>query len=133
MIPMLDLKLQYAALKNEIDTAVADVLQSTQFIMGPNVQQFEQEAAAYLGVKYAISCNSGTDALHLALRSCGIGENDEVITTAYTYAATAEAICYVGATPVFVDVDPVSFNISATAIESAICLVELPTCSQSIA
>ena len=76
---MLDLKLQYAMLKNEIDKAVADVIQSTQFIMGPNVQQFEAEAAAYLGSRHAISCNSGTDALHLALRACGIGENDEVI------------------------------------------------------
>ncbi len=120
MIPMLDLKLQYADLKNEIDTAVSEVLQSTQFIMGPNVQQFEMEAAEYLGSKHAISCNSGTDALHLALRACGMGEGDEVITSAYTYAATAESICYVGATPVFVDVDPISFNISPAAIESAI-------------
>ena len=120
MIPMLDLKLQYARLKDEIDTAVADVLQSTQFIMGPNVQKFETEAAEYLGVKHAISCNSGTDALHLALRACGIGKNDEVITTAYTYAATAEAICYVGATPVFVDIERDSFNISINAIEAAI-------------
>ncbi|MEM7402218.1 MAG: DegT/DnrJ/EryC1/StrS family aminotransferase, partial [Pseudomonadota bacterium] len=120
MIPMLDLKLQYAKLKNEIDKAVADVLKSTQFIMGPNVQQFETEAATYLGCKHAISCNSGTDALHLALRACGIGENDEVITTAYTYAATAEAICYVGAIPVFVDINRDSFNISIEAIEAAI-------------
>lgn len=120
MIPMLDLKQQYAMLKNEIDTAVTDVLQSTQFIMGPNVQQFEIEAAEYLGTKHAISCNSGTDALHLALRACGIGVDDEVITTAYTYAATAEAICYVGATPVFVDIECESFNISLDAIEAAI-------------
>ncbi len=117
---MLDLKLQYAMLKNEIDKAVADVIQNTQFIMGPNVQQFEAEAAAYLGSRHAISCNSGTDALHLALRACGIGENDEVITTAYTYAATAEAICYVGAIPVFVDINRDSFNISIEAIEAAI-------------
>jgi len=120
MIPMLDLKLQYATLKNEIDTAVADVLQSTHFIMGPNVKQFEAEAAQYLGIKHAISCNSGTDALHLAMRACGIGKNDEVITTAYTFAATAEAICYVGAIPVFVDIDPNTYNISTKAIEAAI-------------
>ena len=120
MIPMLDLKLQYATLKNEIDTAVADVLQNTHFIMGPNVQQFESEAAQYLGVKHAISCNSGTDALHLALRACGIGENDEVITTPFSFAATAEAICYVGATPVFVDIEPDTYNISTKAIEAAI-------------
>jgi len=117
---MLDLKLQYATLKNEIDAAVADVLQNTHFIMGPNVQQFESEAAQYLGVKHAISCNSGTDALHLALRACGIGENDEVITTPFSFAATAEAICYVGATPVFVDIDPNTYNISTKAIEAAI-------------
>lgn len=120
MIPMLDLKLQYAALKNEIDTAIAEVLQSTHFIMGPNVAEFESEAAQYLDVKHAISCNSGTDALHLALRACGIKENDEVITTPFSFAATVEAICYVGATPVFVDIDPVTYNISPDAIESAI-------------
>jgi len=120
MIPMLDLKLQYAMLKNEIDTAVSDVLQNTQFIMGPNVKLFETEAAQYLGVKHAISGNSGTDAIHLALRACGIGENDEVITTPFSFAATAEAICYVGATPVFVDIEPNTYNISTKAIEAAI-------------
>ncbi len=117
---MQDLKLQYAALKNEIDAAIAEVLQSTHFIMGPNVAQFESEAAQYLGVKHAISCNSGTDALHLALRACGIKENDEVITTPFSFAATVEAVCYVGATPVFVDIDPVTYNITPEAIESAI-------------
>ena len=120
MIPMLDLKLQHATLKNEIDTAIADVLQNTHFIMGPNVKQFESEAAQYLGVQHAISCNSGTDALHLALRACGIGEHDEVITTPFSFAATVEAICYVGATPVFVDIEPDTYNISTQAIESAI-------------
>lgn len=120
MIPMLDLKLQYAMLQNEIDTAVAEVLQNTHFIMGPNVQQFESEAAQYLGVKHAISCNSGTDALHLALRACGVGENDEVITTPFSFAATAEAICYVGAIPVFVDINSDTYNISTKAIEEAI-------------
>ncbi len=120
MIPMLDLKLQHAMLKNEIDIAIASVLDSTHFIMGPNVTQFETEAAQYLGVKHAISCNSGTDALHLALRACNIGEGDEVITTAFTFAATAEAICYVGATPVFVDINPITFNITAETIEAAI-------------
>ncbi|MFK7814810.1 MAG: DegT/DnrJ/EryC1/StrS family aminotransferase [Gammaproteobacteria bacterium] len=120
MIPMLDLKLQYAALKNDIDTAVADVLQNTHFIMGPNVKQFESEAAKYLDVKHAISCNSGTDALHLALRACGIKKGDEVITTPFSFAATVEAICYVGAIPVFVDIEPDTYNISAQAIETAI-------------
>lgn len=117
---MLDLKMQYNLLRSEIDKAVAEVLQDTRFIMGPNVKEFELEAAQYLGVKHALSCNSGTDALHLALRACGIRENDEVITTAYTYGATAEAICYIGATPVFVDIDLYSLNISLDAIENAI-------------
>ena len=120
MIPMLDLKLQYNMLQAEIDAAVADVLQNTQFIMGPNVKQFEAEAAAYLGVKHAISCNSGTDALHLALRACGIGKGDEVITTPFTFAATVEAICYLGATPVFVDIDPVTFNLTSEKVAEAI-------------
>ena len=120
MIPMLDLKPQYKLLKDEIDEAVANVLLNTQFIMGPNVIEFEKEAAQFLGVKHAISCNSGTDALHLALRACGITEKDEVITTAYTFGATAEAICYVGATPVFVDIDPDTLNISLDAIRNAI-------------
>lgn len=120
MIPMLDLKFQYEILQEEIDTAIAQVLRDTQFIMGPNVKQFEVEAAEYLGVKHAISCNSGTDALHLALRACGIGRNDEVITTAFSFAATAEAICYVGATPVFVDIDPITFNLTAETIKDSI-------------
>ena len=120
MIPMLDLKLQYAKLKDEIDSALVDVLNSTHFIMGPNVSEFEKEAAQYLGVKHAISCNSGTDALHLALRACEITQDDEVITTAFTFAATAEAICYVGAIPVFADIDPITFNITAETIEAVI-------------
>jgi len=107
-------------LQTEIDAAVADVLQNTQFIMGPNVKQFEAEAAAYLGVKHAISCNSGTDALHLALRACDIGKGDEVITTPFTYAATVEAICYLGATPVFVDIDPITFNLTPETVAEAV-------------
>ena len=120
MIPMLDLKLQYALLQQEIDAAIAEVLAGTQFIQGPNVRQFEIEAARYLGVKHAISCNSGSDALHLALRTCGVGDSDEVITTPFSFAATAEAIGHVGATAVFVDIDPVTFNITAESIEPAI-------------
>ncbi len=120
MIPMLDLKLQYSLLQKEIDNAVASVLKNTCFINGPNVQEFETETAIYLQVKHAISCNSGTDALHLALRACGIGEGDEVITSPFSFIATAEAICYLGATPVFVDIDPVTFNITADSIQGAI-------------
>lgn len=95
MIPMVDLKTQYAQLKDEIDAGMKEVLDTCAFVLGPNVQAFEKEAAAYLGVKHAIGCASGTDALHLALRAAGITEGDEVITSAFTFIATAEAIAYV--------------------------------------
>lgn len=120
MIPMVDLKSQYHALKGEIDKAVLDAIESTQFILGPNVTSFEQETAAYLGASYAVSCASGTDALHLAILAAGIGPGDEVITSPFTFIATAEAICYAGATPVFVDIDPLTFNIDPALIAAAI-------------
>ena len=120
MIPMVDLKTQYHNLKNEIDKAVLDAIESTQFILGPNVTAFEQESAAYLGAPYAVSCASGTDALHLAILAAGIGPGDEVITSPFTFIATAEAICYVGATPVFVDIEPGTFNIDPALIKAAI-------------
>ena len=119
-IPMVDLKGQYEVLKHEIDEAVLETLSATQFILGPNVQAFEQEAADYLGVSHAVGCASGTDALHLALAAAGIGEGDEVITTPFTFIATAEAISYLGATPVFVDIDPKTFNIDLNQVEQAI-------------
>ena len=119
-IPMVDLKGQYLTLKDEIDTALIDALSATQFILGPNVQAFEQEAADYLGVEHAVGVASGTDALHLALAAAGVGEGDEVITTAFTFIATAEAISYVGAVPVFVDIDPYTFNIDLNQVEQAI-------------
>ncbi len=120
MIPMVDLKIQYHALKNEIDAALLQALEATQFILGPNVTALEQETATYLGVPHAIACGSGTDALHLALAAAGIGPGDEVITTPFTFIATAEAICYVGATPVFVDVEPDTFNIDPIKVAAAI-------------
>jgi dTDP-4-amino-4,6-dideoxygalactose transaminase len=120
MIPMVDLKIQYKQLKEEIDRGILDVLDKTQFILGPNVTSFENEAAAYLGVGHAVTVASGTDALHLALAAAGIGPGDEVITTPFTFIATAEAIHYVGATPVFVDINPKTFNIDPAAIEAAI-------------
>jgi len=120
MIPMVDLKMQYQNHKADFDTAVATVLENTQFILGPNVQEFEKEAAAHLGVKHALSCASGTDALHLALLAAGIGPGDEVITSTFTFIATAEAICYVGAIPVFVDIDPQTFNLDPQLIDNAI-------------
>ncbi|MEI6212593.1 MAG: DegT/DnrJ/EryC1/StrS family aminotransferase, partial [Desulfuromonadales bacterium] len=120
MIPMVDLKTQYHTLKNDIDAAVLQAIESTQFILGPNVTAFEQEAAAYLGAKRAVSCASGTDALQLAILAAGITAGDEVITSPFTFIATAEAICYVGAIPVFVDIDPKTFNIDPALIEAAI-------------
>ena len=120
MIPMVNLKAQYAEIKQEIEQGFAETIDNCAFILGPNVQAFEKEAAEYLGVKHAIGCASGTDALHLALLAEGIGPSDEVITSAFTFIATAEAIKYVGATPVFVDIDPQSFNITPANIEAAI-------------
>ena len=117
-IPMVDLKGQYGALKEEIDRTLVDVLESSQFILGPNVRALEEEIAAYCGVRHAVGVASGTDALHLALRAAGIGEGDEVITSPFTFIATAEAISYVGAIPVFVDIDPATFNIDPALIEA---------------
>ena len=120
MIPMVNLKAQYADIQDEILGGFAETLDNCAFILGPNVQAFEKEAAEYLGVKHAIGCASGTDALHLALLAAGIGQGDEVITSAFTFIATAEAIKYVGATPVFVDIDPGTFNITPENILKAI-------------
>ena len=117
-IPMVDLKTQYLAIRPEIDAALADVLESTHFILGPNGQAFEREVAEYCNVRHAIGVSSGTDALHLALRGAGIGPGDEVITPAFTFIATAEAISYVGAEPVFADIDPRTFNIDIASMES---------------
>lgn len=122
MIPMVNLKAQYVEIKDEVEEGLAQTIANCSFILGPNVQAFEQEAAQFLGVKHTIGVASGTDALHLALIAEGIGEGDEVITTAFTFIATAEAIRYVGAIPVFVDIDPKTFNISPAAIEQAITL-----------
>lgn len=117
---MVDLQQQYHQLKADIDQAVLGVLEQTQFVLGPNVTSFEQEAAQHLGTPHAVSCASGTDALQLALLASGVGPGDEVITTPFTFIATAEAICQVGATPVFVDIDPHTFNIAPSLIEQAI-------------
>jgi dTDP-4-amino-4,6-dideoxygalactose transaminase len=119
-IPVLDLSPEIDTLWDEINAAIQRVMRSGQFIMGPEVKAFEDEAAQYLGVENAIGVNSGTDALVIGLRSLGVREGDEVITTPFSFFATAESISNVGAKPVFVDVDEQTFNIDPGKIEAAI-------------
>lgn len=119
-IPALDLTPEIDLLWNEIQSAIADVVRSGQFVLGPQVRAFEDEVAGILGVKHAIACNSGTDALVIGLRSLDIGAGDEVITTPFTFYATAEAISLIGATPVFVDIDPRTLNIDPQKIDDAV-------------
>ena len=119
-IPLIDLQAQYKSLEQELNKAALEVLSSAKYIMGENVVEFEKEFANYVGVKHAISVGNGTDALVLALKAMGIKSGDEVITTPFTFFATAEAISAVGAVPVFVDVDKETFNIDVTKIEEKI-------------
>lgn len=119
-IKLMDIQRQQTENASEYENAVLDVLRSGNYIMGDNVKAFEKEFADYMGVKYAISCGNGTDALHIALRASGIKEGDEVITTPFTFFATAEAIASVGAVPVFVDCKSDSYCIDETKIEKAI-------------
>ena len=105
-VPMLDPRRTYAALKEDIDRCMMEVAASGRYILGENVAAFEQEATEYLGVRHAVAVGSGTDALHLALVAAGIGPGDEVISTPFTFAATIEAIDYVGAKATLVDIDP---------------------------
>lgn len=119
-IPMLDLKAQYRNLAEETESAVKRVLESQQLILGPEVKDFEREIAAYCQCEYAVGCASGSDALMLALMAFGVGPGDEVITTPFTFFATAGSIIRLGAKPVFVDIDPQSFNMNAEALASAV-------------
>jgi dTDP-4-amino-4,6-dideoxygalactose transaminase len=119
-IPFLDLKAQYLSIKPEIDAAVQNILDTTQFVLGDEVAAFEREFAAYSGAKHGIAVNSGTSALHLALLAAGVGPGDEVITIPFTFVATVSAICYAGAKPVFVDIDPISFTMDPLQLERAI-------------
>jgi len=119
-IPLVDLKAQYRTIKPEIDAAVARVLENTSFILGPEVEGFEQAFARYCEAQYAVGVCSGTAAVQLALIACGIGPGDEVITTPFTFIATAAAVSHVGATPVFADIVERTYNIDPAKVEAAI-------------
>lgn len=120
MIPILELKTQYAEIREEVERAVAEVLSRTHYILGPEVSAFEQEFAQWNGCEHGIGVASGTDALILALRACGVGPGDEVIVPSFTFMATAGAVSQVGATPVFCDIDPLTFNLDPHKIEARI-------------
>jgi dTDP-4-amino-4,6-dideoxygalactose transaminase len=120
VIPLVDLSAQYRSIKDEIHIAIDRVLESGQFVLGPEVAQFEDAFGAYCQAEYALGVNTGTSALHLALLAAGVGPDDEVITVSFTFVATAAAIIYTGATPVFVDIDPVTYTMDPAKIEHAI-------------
>lgn len=119
-VPFVDLKAQYRTIAEEVNEGIGRVLESTDFILGKDVELFEQEFADYCGARFGVSVDNGTSALELALRACGIGDGDEVITVANTFIATASAIAFTGARPVLVDIDPHTYNIEVGDIEQAI-------------
>lgn len=120
MIPWLNLSALYQRLQPEIDEAVQRVLRSGQYVLGEEVERFEEEFARYCGTRFAIAVNSGTSALHLALLAAGIGPGDDVITVPYTFVATTAAILYCGARPVFVDIDPLTYTLDVNQLERAV-------------
>lgn len=119
-VPFLDLKSQYKSIKKEIDSAIKHIHETSAYVAGPAVAEFEEKFAKYIGVKHAIAVSTGTDALHIALRALGIGPGDEVITVTNTFIATAEAISLAGATPVFVDIDEKTYLMDLDTVESKI-------------
>jgi len=119
-IAMVDPAAEYRSLKNEIDAAVSRVLASGRYVLGPEGEALEREIAAFTGAPHAVGVNSGTDALHLALVAAGIKAGDEVVVPAFTFFATAEAVSYTGAKPVFADIDPGTFNLDPAAFEKSI-------------
>ena len=122
LFPFLDLKAQFQGIRDEVMAAIAETMQSQRFILGPEVQHLEYEIAKYVGCDFAVSCASGSDALLLALMALGIGPDDEVITTPFTFVATAGAIVRLGATPVFVDIDPATYNLDPSKLIDAVTL-----------
>ena len=120
MVPFVDLKSQYRSIKPEVREAIDRVLESQHFVLGPEVKAFEDEFARFAGAQHAVGVNTGTSALHLALLAAGIGPGDEVITVPFTFVATVAAIVYCGATPVLVDIDPVTYTMDPRQIEAAI-------------
>jgi dTDP-4-amino-4,6-dideoxygalactose transaminase len=119
-LQFLDLKQQFEQIRDEVMDAVTSVLESQRFVLGPEVEQLEKEISNYLGCRFSVACASGTDALILALMAAGVGGGDEVITTPFTFVATASAIVRTGATPVFADIDPVTYNIDPESVSRAI-------------
>ncbi|MCM3871429.1 MAG: DegT/DnrJ/EryC1/StrS family aminotransferase [Pyrinomonadaceae bacterium] len=120
MIPLVDLRAQYLTIKEEIDAAISEVVESCQFVLGEKVEAFESDFARYCQTRHAVGVNSGTSALHLALLAAGIKPGDEVITVSYTFVASVAAICYTGARPILVDIDPHSCTMDPARIEAAI-------------
>ncbi len=120
MVPLGDLKAQYHSIKPEIDAALQNVLETSQFILGKEVADFEKDFASYCQTSFAVGVNSGTSALHLALLAAGVGPGDEVITVPFTFIATVAAIVYTGAKPVLVDIDPETFNMDVRKVKAAI-------------
>ncbi|MCU1244058.1 MAG: wbpE, partial [Candidatus Acidoferrum typicum] len=119
-LQFLDLGLQFEQIRNEVMQAVTNVLETQRFVLGLEVEQLEAEISDYLGCRFAVSCASGTDALMLALMATGVSSGDEVITTPFTFVATASAIVRAGATPVFADIDPKSYNLDPESMARAI-------------
>src|SRR5579862_7171062 len=119
-VPLLDLKAQYATIKPQVDAAIAEVLQSQHFILGPKVDECEKAIAVYSGCSYGIGVSSGSDALLACLMAENIGPGDEVITTPYTFFATVGAIVRLGATPIFVDIDPATYNLDVSRVSSKV-------------
>ncbi len=119
-IPLINLEKQYSEIKSDVNRALGSVIKRQSFILGKETEEFERKTARYCGTKYGVGVNSGTDALFLALKAMGVKEGDEVITTPFTFIATAEAIVQAGARPVFVDIDPVTYNMDPDLIEKAV-------------